>query len=135
MLFPLPPPGGEIGPEPVLDVLTLIISDGEAGGGAGAQAPPPPVPLHGTLPVYDLNVTLLPVNNQIPVVTLGKRLRPHTHTHTHIVGGALYDATRGGARNATPLKELNKTTLSVDAELLLDDSSCDITAGNQVRPL
>ncbi|XP_075901306.1 FRAS1-related extracellular matrix protein 1b isoform X1 [Nelusetta ayraudi] len=66
--------GGEIGPEPVLDVLTLIISDGEAGGGAGAQAPPPPVPLHGTLPVYDLNVTLLPVNNQVPVVTLGPSL-------------------------------------------------------------
>lgn len=81
MLFPLPPQGGEIGPEPVLDVLTLILSDGEAGGGAGAQAPPPPVPLHGTLPVYDLNVTLLPVNNQVPVVTLGKTFR-HSQTHT-----------------------------------------------------
>lgn len=82
-MFLLPPPGGEIGPKPVLDVLTLIISDSEAGGDAGAQAPPPPVPLHGTLPVYDLNVTILPVNNQVPVVTLGERLRPSsTNTHT-----------------------------------------------------
>ncbi|KAM3619849.1 uncharacterized protein V6R79_014624 [Siganus canaliculatus] len=66
--------GGEIGPEPVFDTVTLIISDGEAGGTDGCchgDAPPPPVPLHGTLPVYDLNITVLPVNNQVPVVSLG----------------------------------------------------------------
>lgn len=68
--------GGEIGPEPVFDTVTLIISDGEAGGTEGCchgDAPPPPVPLHGTLPVYDLNITVLPVNNKVPAVILGKR--------------------------------------------------------------
>lgn len=69
--------GGEVGPEPVFDTVTIIISDGEAGGMDGCchgDAPPPPVPLHGTLPVYDLNITVLPVNNRVPVVTLGKTL-------------------------------------------------------------
>ncbi|KAM4548346.1 FRAS1-related extracellular matrix protein 1b isoform 2-T4 [Odontesthes bonariensis] len=66
--------GGEVGPEPVFDTVTLIISDGEAGGVDGCchgDAPPPPVPLHGTLPVYDLNITILPVNNKVPIITLG----------------------------------------------------------------
>ncbi|XP_070764752.1 FRAS1-related extracellular matrix protein 1b [Enoplosus armatus] len=69
--------GGEIGPEPVFDTVTLIISDGEAGGADGCchgDAPPPPVPLHGTLPVYDLNITVLPVNNKVPTVTLGESM-------------------------------------------------------------
>lgn len=66
--------GGEIGPDPVLDTVTLIVSDGEAGmmdGCCPEDALPPPVPLHGTLPVYDLNITVVPVNNQIPTITLG----------------------------------------------------------------
>uniref|UniRef100_A0A8P4KJE7 Fras1 related extracellular matrix 1b n=1 Tax=Dicentrarchus labrax TaxID=13489 RepID=A0A8P4KJE7_DICLA len=69
--------GGEIGPEPAFDTVTLIISDGEAGGTEGCchgDAPPPPVPLHGTLPVYDLNITVLPVNNKVPTVTLGESM-------------------------------------------------------------
>ncbi|XP_067452176.1 FRAS1-related extracellular matrix protein 1b isoform X1 [Thunnus thynnus] len=69
--------GGEIGPAPVFDTVTLIISDGEAGvtdGCCHGDAPPPPVPLHGTLPVYDLNVTVLPVNNKVPAVTLGESM-------------------------------------------------------------
>uniref|UniRef100_A0A671VMF0 Fras1 related extracellular matrix 1b n=1 Tax=Sparus aurata TaxID=8175 RepID=A0A671VMF0_SPAAU len=69
--------GGEIGPEPVFDTVTLIISDGEAGGTEGCchgDAPPPPVPLHGTLPVYDLNITVLPVNNKVPAVILGESM-------------------------------------------------------------
>ncbi|KAG7514301.1 FRAS1-related extracellular matrix protein 1-like [Solea senegalensis] len=69
--------GGEIGPEPVFDTVTLIISDGEAGGTEGCchgDAPPPPVPLHGTLPVYDLNITILPINNRVPIITLGESL-------------------------------------------------------------
>uniref|UniRef100_A0A3Q1GPG1 Fras1 related extracellular matrix 1b n=1 Tax=Acanthochromis polyacanthus TaxID=80966 RepID=A0A3Q1GPG1_9TELE len=69
--------GGEIGPAPVFDTVTLIISDGEAGGTDSCchgDAPPPPVPLHGTLPVYDLNVTVLPVNNRVPSITLGESL-------------------------------------------------------------
>ncbi|XP_040896305.1 FRAS1-related extracellular matrix protein 1b isoform X2 [Toxotes jaculatrix] len=69
--------GGEIGPEPVFDTITLIISDGEAGGTeicCHGDALPPPVPLHGTLPVYDLNITVLPVNNKVPTITLGESL-------------------------------------------------------------
>lgn len=59
----------------MFDTVTLIISDSEAAGMDGCchgDALPPPVPLHGTLPVYDLNITVLPVNNQIPAVTVGK---------------------------------------------------------------
>ncbi|KAM9831469.1 FRAS1-related extracellular matrix protein 1b [Neosynchiropus ocellatus] len=69
--------GGEIGPSSVYDMVTLIISDGDAGGTDGCchgDAPPPPVPLHGTLPVYDLNVTVLPVNNQVPSIVLGESM-------------------------------------------------------------
>ena len=68
-----------MGAEPVSDTVTLIVSDGEAGGADGCchgDAPPPPAPLHGSLPVYDLNVTVLPVNNQVPAVTMGT-LSPH----------------------------------------------------------
>ncbi|XP_023194698.1 FRAS1-related extracellular matrix protein 1-like isoform X1 [Xiphophorus maculatus] len=69
--------GAEIGPGPVFDTVTLIISDGEAGvmdDCCHGDVPPPPVPLHGTLPVYDLNITVLPVNNKVPEVTLGQSL-------------------------------------------------------------
>ncbi|XP_068174802.1 FRAS1-related extracellular matrix protein 1b [Antennarius striatus] len=69
--------GGEVGPEAAFDTITLIISDGEAGGNSDCchgDAPPPPVPLHGTLPVYDLNITIVPVNNRAPVVTLGESM-------------------------------------------------------------
>lgn len=66
--------GGEVGPEPAHDTVTVIISDAEAGGTHSCchgDTPPPPVPLHGSLPVYDLNVTILPVNNHVPSVVLG----------------------------------------------------------------
>lgn len=59
----------------MFDTVTLIISDSEARGPDSCchgEAPPPPVPLHGTLPVYDLNITVLPVNDKVPAVTLGK---------------------------------------------------------------
>ncbi|KAI4899055.1 hypothetical protein NFI96_009052 [Prochilodus magdalenae] len=65
--------GGEIGPDPVSDTVTLIVSDGEGGTTDGCcqeDAVPPPVPLHGTLPVYDLNITVLPTNNQPPSITI-----------------------------------------------------------------
>ncbi|KAG7232386.1 hypothetical protein INR49_008915, partial [Caranx melampygus] len=68
--------GGEVGPEPVFDTVTLIISDGEAGGTENCchgDTPPPPVPLHGTLPVYDLNVTILPINNKVPMQQLERQ--------------------------------------------------------------
>ncbi|KAG5850921.1 hypothetical protein ANANG_G00087500 [Anguilla anguilla] len=65
--------GGEIGPNPVLDTVTLIVSDGEAGTlESCCQGDAPPVPLHGSLPVYDLNITVLPVNNQPPAISIGE---------------------------------------------------------------
>ncbi|XP_037105169.1 FRAS1-related extracellular matrix protein 1b isoform X5 [Syngnathus acus] len=64
--------GGEIGPASTSDTVTLIISDGNEGGTDGCcHSGAPPIPLHGTLPVYDLNITLLPVNNKVPSVVLG----------------------------------------------------------------
>ncbi|KAK3561937.1 hypothetical protein QTP86_019060, partial [Hemibagrus guttatus] len=68
--------GGEIGPDPISDTVTLIVSDGEAGTDSCCQedAVPPPVPLHGTLPVYDLNVTVIPVNNKAPFIAMGNML-------------------------------------------------------------
>ena len=71
-----------MGADPVSDTVTLIVSDGEAGGADGCchgDAPPPPAPLHGSLPVYDLNVTVLPVNNQVPAVTMGTPPAPCCH--------------------------------------------------------
>ncbi|KAM4738568.1 LOW QUALITY PROTEIN: FRAS1-related extracellular matrix protein 1b [Anableps anableps] len=67
--------GAEIGPEPVFDTATLIVSDGEAGvTDSCCHGDAPPVPLHGTLPVCDLNITVLPVNNKAPEITLGESL-------------------------------------------------------------
>lgn len=66
--------GDEVGPHPVSDSVTLIVSDGEAGGQdicCQGDVMPPPVPLHGTLPVYDLNITVTPVNDKPPTVTIG----------------------------------------------------------------
>nr|XP_015211471.1 PREDICTED: FRAS1-related extracellular matrix protein 1-like [Lepisosteus oculatus] len=66
--------GGEIGPNSRSDIITLIVSDGEAGtldSCCQEDARPPPVPLHGSLPVYDLNITVLPVNNQPPAIAVG----------------------------------------------------------------
>ncbi|KAM3915026.1 FRAS1-related extracellular matrix protein 1-like [Leptodactylus fuscus] len=66
--------GGEIGAYPRMDTVTLIVSDGES---VSADTcciegpPPPPIPLHASLPVYDLNITLTPVNNQLPVIMIG----------------------------------------------------------------
>ncbi|KAM9324646.1 FRAS1-related extracellular matrix protein 1-like [Gastrophryne carolinensis] len=64
--------GGEIGALSRLDTVTLIVSDGEDTS-ADACCPdgPPPIPLHASLPVYDLNITLTPVNNQPPIIRIG----------------------------------------------------------------
>ncbi|XP_069498160.1 FRAS1-related extracellular matrix protein 1-like [Ambystoma mexicanum] len=67
--------GGEIGHSACMDTVTLIVSDGEAGtvDSCCIDGPlPPPVPLHANLPVYDLNITVQPVNNQHPVITIGE---------------------------------------------------------------
>ncbi|KAK1165439.1 FRAS1-related extracellular matrix protein 1b [Acipenser oxyrinchus oxyrinchus] len=65
--------GGEIGPSPCSDTVTLIVSDGEAGtvDSCCQDDTIPPVPLHSSLPVYDLNITVLPINNQPPSITVG----------------------------------------------------------------
>lgn len=66
--------GGEIGPRPQADTVTLIVSDGESTTADTCcfNGPlPPPIPLHASLPVYDLNITLTPVNNQQPIMHIG----------------------------------------------------------------
>ncbi|KFW92503.1 FRAS1-related extracellular matrix protein 1, partial [Phalacrocorax carbo] len=66
---------GEIGLTPSVDILTFIVSDDEAGldvKGCCYEGPlPPPVPLHDPSPVYDLNITILPVDNQPPLIAAG----------------------------------------------------------------
>ncbi|XP_010075703.1 PREDICTED: FRAS1-related extracellular matrix protein 1-like, partial [Pterocles gutturalis] len=68
---------GEIGLTPSTEILTFIVSDSEAGldvkGCCYDGALPPPVPLHNPFPVYDLNITILPVDNQPPSIATGAR--------------------------------------------------------------
>nr|XP_006208344.2 LOW QUALITY PROTEIN: FRAS1-related extracellular matrix protein 1 [Vicugna pacos] len=66
--------GGEIGLVPCFDTITLVVSDREAGpfvNGCCYGGPHPPVPLHESFPVYDLNITVLPVDNQSPSIARG----------------------------------------------------------------
>ncbi|XP_077653460.1 FRAS1-related extracellular matrix protein 1 [Urocitellus parryii] len=66
--------GGEIGLVPCFDTITLVISDGEAGpfvNGCCYNGPNPSVPLHESFPVYDLNITVHPVDNQPPSIAIG----------------------------------------------------------------
>ncbi|NXW89537.1 FREM1 protein, partial [Alopecoenas beccarii] len=68
---------GEIGLTPSIEILTFVVSDGEAGldvKGCCHDGPlPPPVLIHDSFPVYDLNVTILPVDNQPPSIATGAR--------------------------------------------------------------
>ncbi|NXX97108.1 FREM1 protein, partial [Centropus bengalensis] len=66
---------GEIGLSPCTEILTFIVSDDEAGRDVkdccyGGRLSPT-APLHDPLPVYDLNITVLPVDNQPPSITTG----------------------------------------------------------------
>uniref|UniRef100_A0A2K6GRG7 FRAS1 related extracellular matrix 1 n=1 Tax=Propithecus coquereli TaxID=379532 RepID=A0A2K6GRG7_PROCO len=66
--------GGEIGLVPCFDTITLVVSDGEAGpfvNGCCYNGPNPSVPLHESFPVYDLNITVHPVDNQPPSIAIG----------------------------------------------------------------
>ncbi|KAK2495096.1 hypothetical protein MC885_000941 [Smutsia gigantea] len=66
--------GGEIGLVPCFDTITLVVSDGEAGppvNGCCYSGPHPSVPLHESFPVYDLNITVHPVDNQLPSIVIG----------------------------------------------------------------
>ncbi|KAH1168907.1 hypothetical protein KIL84_013497, partial [Mauremys mutica] len=66
---------GEIGLTPCFDTLTLVISDGEAGMDVNDCCYdgllPPPVPLHDSFPVYDINISVFPVDNQPPSIAIG----------------------------------------------------------------
>ncbi|NXC10324.1 FREM1 protein, partial [Orthonyx spaldingii] len=66
---------GEIGLTPFIEILTLIVSDSEAGLDVKDccydGSPPPPVSRHDPFPVYDLNITVLPVDNQPPSIATG----------------------------------------------------------------
>lgn len=75
----------------MFDTVTLIISDGEVGAEDSCchgDARPPPVPLHGTLPVYDLNVLVLPVNNRVPSIRLGRKSLKRLRTCSDLFSGA-----------------------------------------------
>ncbi|XP_039766745.1 FRAS1-related extracellular matrix protein 1 isoform X3 [Ornithorhynchus anatinus] len=66
---------GEIGLVPYFDTITFVVSDDEAGPYVNEccyNGPlPPPVPLHDSFPVYDLNITIYPVDNQPPSIAVG----------------------------------------------------------------
>ncbi|XP_073873545.1 FRAS1-related extracellular matrix protein 1 isoform X5 [Macaca fascicularis] len=59
---------------PCSDTITLVVSDGDAGpfvNGCCYNGPNPSVPLHTSFPVYDLNITVYPVDNQPPSIAIG----------------------------------------------------------------
>ncbi|OWK57131.1 FRAS1-related extracellular matrix protein 1 [Lonchura striata] len=65
---------GEIGLTPSTEILTLIVSDGEAGldvKDCCYDGPPSPPLSRDPFPVYDLNITVLPVDNQPPSIVTG----------------------------------------------------------------
>lgn len=67
-------PGGEVGLVPCLDTITLVVSDQEAGpfvNGCCYNGTNPSAPLHESFPVYDLNITIHPVDNQPPSIAIG----------------------------------------------------------------
>nr|XP_009677125.1 PREDICTED: FRAS1-related extracellular matrix protein 1-like isoform X1 [Struthio camelus australis] len=68
---------GEIGLTPSFEILTFVVSCREAGSDVNHccyDGPlPPPVPFHDPLPVFVLNITVVPVDNQSPSITTGAR--------------------------------------------------------------
>ncbi|XP_039219625.1 FRAS1-related extracellular matrix protein 1 isoform X6 [Crotalus tigris] len=66
---------GEIGLTPIFDVLTFIVLDDEIGPDVKAccDDKPPffPVPYHKSFPLYDINITIFPVDNQPPSIATG----------------------------------------------------------------
>lgn len=66
--------GGEIGLVPCFDTITLVVSDREAGpfvNGCCYSGPHAAVPIHESFPVYDLNITVYPVDNYSPSIAIG----------------------------------------------------------------
>ncbi|XP_069777597.1 FRAS1-related extracellular matrix protein 1a [Narcine bancroftii] len=68
--------GGEVGLAPCFDSITFIVSDWDGvmlGDCCNEEAFVPPLTPHDSLPVYDLNITVMPVNNQPPIITVGEK--------------------------------------------------------------
>ncbi|KAG8130544.1 hypothetical protein E2320_017169 [Naja naja] len=67
--------GGEIGLALIYDVLTFIVLDDEIDPDVKAccddKSPFFPVPYHKSFPVYDINITIFPVDNQPPSIAIG----------------------------------------------------------------
>ncbi|XP_053226453.1 FRAS1-related extracellular matrix protein 1 isoform X7 [Podarcis raffonei] len=65
---------GEIGLTPLFDILTFVVSDDEVGPTNECcydKSPFPSVPLHKSFPVYDINITIFPIDNQPPSIVTG----------------------------------------------------------------
>ncbi|KAL7988674.1 hypothetical protein Chor_007593 [Crotalus horridus] len=94
---------GEIGLAPIFDVLTFIVLDDEIGPDVKAccDDKPPffPVPYHKSFPVYDINITIFPVDNQPPTIATG-----------------LVFAVQEGASAAITSKHLYATDLDTNAD-------------------
>lgn len=73
-------PGQEIGLTPRHDTVTFVISDGETENAAvccGDGNPTKPrdrAQLRDSLPVYDLHITVFPVDSQPPSLTIGESI-------------------------------------------------------------
>ncbi|KAI4900130.1 hypothetical protein NFI96_005432 [Prochilodus magdalenae] len=103
--------GQEIGLLPRYDTITFVISDGQADSVPvccyeKTRVLNKPAPhLEGSLPVYDLNVTVYPVDNQPPSITIG----------------ASFGVDEGGSATitVTHLKASDQDTLVEDLQLIL----------------
>uniref|UniRef100_A0ACB8ESF7 FRAS1- extracellular matrix protein 1 n=1 Tax=Sphaerodactylus townsendi TaxID=933632 RepID=A0ACB8ESF7_9SAUR len=63
---------GEIGLTPLFDIVTFVVSDGATGQDVNVCCyDGPPVLLHKSFPVYDINITIFPVDNQPPAIATG----------------------------------------------------------------
>ena len=73
---------------PCFDTITLVVSDREAGpsvNGCCYNGPHPSVPLHESFPVYDLNITVYPVDNQPPSIAIGGHVFSLKFLLSHLV--------------------------------------------------
>ncbi|CAH2293764.1 FRAS1-related extracellular matrix 1 isoform X1 [Pelobates cultripes] len=64
--------GGEVGLMPCYDIVTLVVSDAETEDCCYNGPHLPVLPNHDLFPVYDLNITVFPVDNQPPSLTIGE---------------------------------------------------------------
>ncbi|ETE61666.1 FRAS1-related extracellular matrix protein 1, partial [Ophiophagus hannah] len=95
--------GGEIGLALIFDVLTFIVLDDEIDPDVKAccddKSPFFPVPYNKSFPVYDINITIFPVDNQPPSIATG-----------------LVFAVQEGASAAITSKHLYATDLDTNAD-------------------